>query len=211
MKLDNYISAKNRERKYKLFEQHFAVDENTTILDIGYTSSNYTTMENYLEKHYPYPENITALGVEDPTLFQERFPMIKAIQYDGSIFPFPDKQFDIAWSNAVIEHVGDRDQQVLFLSEIKRVARSAYITTPNIFFPIEVHTKVPLLHFILPKTMFDRVLTCIGKSWATGSYMYLLSYNNIKSLLHDAGITDYLIHKNRICGLTMDFSIIMRF
>ncbi len=202
------ISAWNRARKWRRFSQLFSPAPDTTILDVGFSNQEYSDSDNFLEKHYPYPERITALGVEEPLLFQQRYPAVKAVTYDGTVFPFPDRAFHIGWSNAVLEHVGDRERQVLFLKEIARTCGHAFVTTPNRLFPIEVHTRVPLLHW-LPKAWFDRFLTLIGKQWATGSYMRLLSHHDIINVLHDAGITDYRIYRNYLGPFTLDFVIII--
>jgi len=179
-----------------------------SVLDVGFSNKEYSDTDNFLEKHYPYPEQITALGIDEPTLFHKRYPAVRAVQYDGSIFPFPDQSFDICWSNAVVEHVGERDDQLRFLKEIRRVAQHGYITTPNKFFPVEVHTRVPLLHILLPKRLFDRFLRYIGKGWATGSYMRLLSKRDLDRLLRDAGFTSYRIVQNRIGLWTLDFVVL---
>ena len=200
------VSAYNRGRKWRHFVQGFQPGPETTVLDVGFSDREYSPSDNYLEKHYPWPKQITALGVDAPREFRKRYPAVTAVQYDGRIFPFADQSFDICWSNAVIEHVGTRDQQLLFLKEIRRVARRAYLTTPNRHFPIEVHTRTPLLHF-LPKPVFDSYLNLIGKKWATGSYMRLLSSGDLRQLLADAGIERYHIRRNRMMGFTMDFVI----
>ena len=62
--------------------------------------------------------------------------------------PFADGEFDIVFSNAVIEHVGGREQQRRFVEESLRVARRAFVTTPNRWFPVEVHTRLPLVHWL---------------------------------------------------------------
>ncbi|MDR0361591.1 MAG: class I SAM-dependent methyltransferase [Planctomycetota bacterium] len=210
MSIASRISAANRKRKYEHFLAAFPLSESTAILDVGYSNKEYSDSENYLERHYPYPKNITALGVTEPGEFAERYPDVKTVVYDGTVFPFADKQFDVCWSNAVIEHVGDRDRQILLLREIRRVSRAAYITTPNRCFPFEVHTKFPLLHW-LPKPWFDHALRMLGKEWAAGDFMHLLSLREIKALLAEAGIEACTIAKNRFCGFAMDFSISMRF
>lgn len=204
------ISGRNRKRKYENFLNAFPVQPDTTILDVGYTDLEYTGYDNYLEKHYPHPENITALGVVEPKEFAARYPKVRTVQYDGTVFPFADKQFDICWSNAVIEHVGNFEKQVFFLKEVKRVAKSAYLTTPNRYFPIEVHTRLPFLHW-LPREIFNRILVAVGKDYAAGDYMFLLSLGDVKRLLAAAGIADYTIIKNRFFGFTMDFAVAMRF
>ncbi len=210
LKLGNFakkISNKNRCRKLELFLKTFEISTCCKILDVGASEKEHQEHANILEKKYPYPENITALGVEKYDLFCKRYPKVKAITYDGKNFPFEDKSFDICWCNAVIEHVGDRENQEYFLGEIKRVAKSAFVTTPNRFFPFEVHTKLPLLHF-LPKRIFDEILILLNKSWATGDYMHLLSLGDIKKLLEKSGISEYKVIKNKILGFTVDFVII---
>ncbi len=206
--LSNKISKYNRKRKWRNFLKIIDPGPHLTVLDAGFGESDYNETANYLEKHWPYPQNITALGVDMPIKFSEMFPLVKAIRYDGRSFPFEDRKFDICWSNAVIEHVGDRDRQILFLKEIKRVSKKAFITTPNRYFPVEVHTLTPLLHFF-PKRIFDRYLTYIGKGDAAGSYMNLLSFREIQRLLKDAGIFNYRIMRNRLLFFTLDFVVIL--
>lgn len=207
MSLAYKISAYNRRRKWMLFLQTIAPTPEMRVLDIGFSENECSSTDNFIEKHYPYPERLTALGIEIPVTFKTRYPKVTAIHYNGGIFPFEDKTFDVAWSNAVIEHVGDRDKQILFIKEIKRVSMKAFITTPNIFFPVEVHTRTPLLHY-LPKKVFDRYLILTGQGWAAGEYMHLLSHNDIKILLADAGISEYKIINNRLAGITLDFVVL---
>jgi len=90
----------------------------------------------------------------------------------------------------VLEHVGDRNKKLLFLKEIKRVGKAAFITTPNKYFPVEIHTRTILLHF-LPNKIFNWYLAFIGKSWATGNYMNLLSKSMIVKFLKEAEIREY--------------------
>ncbi|MDD3012847.1 MAG: methyltransferase domain-containing protein [Candidatus Gastranaerophilales bacterium] len=201
------ISAYNRQRKWKLFLEFINPKEKDTILDVGFMIKERFDVDNYLERNYPYPENITALGVEDAGEFEIKYPQIKAVKYDGKIFPFSDKSFDICWSNAVIEHVGDRERQILFLKEINRVAKIAYITTPNKYFPVEVHTLTPLMH-MLPKNLFDKYLTLTNRKWATGDFMNILSLKDIQEIAKAAGISHCKIIKNKFFGFNLDFIII---
>ena len=121
-------------------------------------------------------------------------------------FPFKDKEFDICWCNAVVEHVDNRDKQERFLKNIQRVAKMSFVTTPNRYFPFEVHTRIFLLYY-LPKGLFDKILNKIGKSWATGNYMHLLGLRDIKKLLRKCGINEYKITKNKVLGFTIDYVI----
>ena len=201
------ISAFNRRRKWKIFLEVVKPTSKTTILNVGFSENEYSETDNFLEKNYQYPQNITALGLDTPEKFLERYPQVRAVRYEGKEFPFDNKEFDVCWSNAVIEHVGDKDRQILFLKEIKRIAKAGFITTPNKHFPIEVHTRTPLLHF-LPRKLFEKYLYLVCKKWATGNYMNLLSLSDILNLLMDAGISNYKIIKNRLLFFTLDFVII---
>ncbi len=203
-----WISGLNRKRKWEIFLREMAPGAETTVLDVGFQEKEYSDTDNYIEKHYPYPANLTALGIDAPAGFSERYTAVRAVHYDGDIFPFQDGEFDICWSNAVIEHVGGREKQLLFLREIKRVARRAFFTTPNRFFPVEVHTRTPFLHY-LPKKSFDTYLVRTGKEWAAGDYMRLLSLRELSFLLNEAGISGYRIITNRFLFCPLDYIVII--
>lgn len=195
----------NRERKYRLFLKIFQPDKNSKILDVGAAEKEWRDTSNLLEKRYLYPENITALGVDNFEQFNARYPKVKIVKYGGGPFPFKDNSFDFCWCNAVIEHVGDRDQQAKFLKEISRVAKRAFVTTPNRYFILESHSRVILLHY-LPRDLFNRILKITGNSYP-GHLIHLLGFNDIIRLLRECKLKDYEIIRNKLLGLTIDFVI----
>ena len=89
------------------------------------------------------------------------------MQGDACALPFADGSFDVVFSNAVIEHVGDIDRQRLFVAEALRVGRRVFLTTPNRWFPIEVHTRLPLVHW-LPERAAGRAYDLTGKRLGAG-------------------------------------------
>jgi SAM-dependent methyltransferase len=198
------LSAANRHRKWALFCQTFPPDPALKILDVGFAEDEFSTTDNYLEKHFPYLENVTALGFAPATRFSSKYPRVNTVCYDGDNFPFADQSFDVVWSNAVVEHVGDFDRQVRFLSEIRRVGRRCFVTTPNRYFPFEVHTRIPLLHY-LPKPTFDAILRQVGKGDFAGDYMHLSSERRFRDSLAAAGFRDFQFHRNRLAGFVVDF------
>ena len=204
MSLAYKVSAYNRRRKWDLFLSEMRPTSTMRVLDVGYSAEEHSNTDNFIEKHYPYPQQLTALGIDEPAEFARRYPKVKVVQYDGVDFPFEDGAFDVCWSNAVVEHVGNRERQAKFLKEIARVAKRSFVTTPNRFFPIEVHTRTPFLHY-LPDSIFHRYLHLIGKSWAAGDYMELLSLGDIRRLAAEAELGDVRIVKNRLLGFTLDF------
>jgi hypothetical protein len=51
-----------------------------------------------------------------------------------------------------------------------RVGRRAFITTPNRAFPVEVHTRLPLVHW-LPDVVSHRVYELARKPWAKENHL----------------------------------------
>jgi hypothetical protein len=106
---------------------------------------------NLLERIYPHPSCITAAGLGEGGDFRAAFPKVGYVRLTaGARLPFEDGQFDIAVSNAVIEHVGGPAQQRFFVSELARVSRRVFLTAPNALFPVEHHTAIPFAHWWRP-------------------------------------------------------------
>ena len=157
------VSLWNRARKMKLFLEHMGPGAETRVVDVGVGDTGFATepgtalSHNYFEAMYPWPERITAVSDVPLPRFAEDFPMIECVTADGRRLPFEDDSFDIAYSNAVLEHVGGPVEQREFLRELCRVAPRVFVSTPNRWFPIEVHTLLPLLHW-LPRRPRDWIL-----------------------------------------------------
>ncbi len=175
MKLADQISLRSRRRKFGLFMETMAPTAETTVLDIGADDVGFgepagCATLNFFEELYPWPGQITALGLNEGARFRSRYPEAGYVQGDALDLPFEDGAFEIAFSNAVIEHVGDREQQRRFVAEALRVARRAFVTTPNRWFPVEVHTRLPLVHW-LPDGVAHRAYDLARKPWAKENHL----------------------------------------
>jgi SAM-dependent methyltransferase len=171
MRLTDSISLRSRERKLELFLRELSPTAETSVLDVGADELGFGDGDgcgtlNFFEERYPWPERITALGLHDGTGFRERYPHIPYVQGDACALPFEDGAFDVVFSNAVIEHVGDRERQRRFVSEALRVGRRVFLTTPDRRFPVEVHTRLPLVHW-LPDALSHPVYRALGREEAT--------------------------------------------
>jgi SAM-dependent methyltransferase len=178
------VSLRSRKRKLRLLLDELRPTAETTVLDVGadelaFGEGDGCSTLNFFEELYPWPERITALGLQDGSRFRARYPQIEYVQGDACELPFGDDAFDIVFSNAVIEHVGDRERQRRFVSEAVRVGRRVFLTTPNRAFPLEVHTRLPFLHW-LPDSLSHRVYDLVGKGFAKD--IRLLSAGSLKSL-----------------------------
>jgi hypothetical protein len=67
----------------------------------------------------------------------------------------------------------------MLVSEAIRVGRRVFITTPNRRFPVEVHTRLPLVHW-LPDALAHPVYRAAGKEFAAD--VRLLSRRTFASL-----------------------------
>lgn len=200
MRLADAISLRSRRRKLALLLDTLQPTSLTTVLDVGVDEVSLgdaggesgCRTHNVFEEEYPWPSRITAFGLHDGARFRERYPTIRYVQGDACELPFADRSFDVVFSNAVIEHVGDRERQRQFVLEALRVGRSVFVTTPNRWFPLEVHTKLPLVHW-LPERTAHHVYDVAGKSWAKENH--LLSARDLRSLfpgpvkIHNLGMT----------------------
>ncbi len=172
----------SRQKMFKSLMQIAQPHRETTVLDVGVTSDRRQD-SNFFEKLYPYPDKITAVGLEDASFLEQDYPGIKYIQADGLNLPCPDKSFDLVVSFAVIEHVGSRERQRLFIRELCRVGRTCFITTPNRWYPVEFHTVLPLVHW-LPSSWFRTILKWLGKDfWAKEENLNLLYEKNMLNLI----------------------------
>nr|WP_294504973.1 methyltransferase domain-containing protein [uncultured Rhodopila sp.] len=118
-----------------------------TVLDVG-VSDVVGDAANVLERRYPFPQRITAVGLGSGEDFAAAYPAVKYRQIAANQpLPYADGEIDIVTSNAVLEHVGSVESQRRFVTDLMRVGRRGFLTVPHRFFPVEHHTGIPLLHW----------------------------------------------------------------
>lgn len=177
------LSHAPRRAIFDSFMSELAPRPDESVLDLGVTSLT-DPQENMFELYYPWPERITAAGGEDASFLEKRHPGLRFVRVTpGERLPFADGEFDVGFSNAVIEHAGSREAQAFFLAELIRVARRCFVATPNRWFPVELHTRLPLLHW-LPAPAFRAALSALGLGfYAREENLNLLSAADLRALL----------------------------
>ena len=163
-----------RENIFRDFITRMKPSPHDRILDVG-VSDIINDGANVLERKYTHQGNITACGLGSGIEFQRAFPQATYVSIETNRpLPFADNAFDIATSNAVLEHLGSFQRQQTFVRELCRVASRVFITVPNRFFPVEHHTAVPIAHY--EKNLFRIVCWVTGKSdWSREENLILMT------------------------------------
>jgi SAM-dependent methyltransferase len=125
--------------------------EGASLLDIGAGSGYIASALGELVG----PEGrVVAVDVNDQRRTNEGYDFV---QVAGTELPFEDGSFDVVLSNHVIEHVGDRPDQLHHLQEVRRVLRPdgvCYLAVPNRWGLIEPHFRLPFLSWV-PRRLAD--------------------------------------------------------
>ena len=195
------VHTTSRARRHRLFMSVSRPRPGDAVLDVGATEYGLFGA-NLLECAYPWPERITAVALEPLDRFRLAFPEVTVVQADGRELPFPDASFDIVYSNAVLEHVGDAEEQRAFLAELARVGRRVlFVTTPDRCFPVDSHTLVPLAHW-LPARVRDAVYGRLGVGDYVIGRLRLVTAGELGRLATLAGWPAPTVVRRRLLGLS---------
>lgn len=190
-----------RMKIYNGLEATVPLLECASILDVGATADDTKDSSNFFEKTFPHPERITALSDQDASWMEEKWAGLKFVQGNALHMPFENDTFDLVFSNAVIEHVGNRKNQATFIKECVRVAKKhVFITTPNRYYPIELHTVLPLIHW-LPPAVYRRILLGLNKPFfASEDNLNLLSKKDLVKIMDEIKGVSYKLNYIRFLG-----------
>lgn len=189
------IGRKFRGRRFNEFTQTMLIAETDRVLDVG---GHHHTWEAFAHK-----ENITILNIQLP---EEMPPPYKWLEGNACTMDmFQDREFDIVFSNSVIEHVGDYTAQRKMANEIIRVGKRYWIQTPYKHFPIEPHFVFPFfqycpasLKFIIAKYWpFSFPKSMNANAVAMAKEVRLLTKTEMKELFPHA-----LLKEEKLFGLT---------
>ena len=183
------FSRKSRQQKFGLFGTVFRSHPEDRVLDIGVSGRLFARYG--FEDFYPYPERIIGGGIDfgEVQSAKQAYPLPHYTVFDGCALPFRDKSFEIVFSNAVIEHVLGEGRQAQFSSEIMRVGKSWFVTTPNYWFPFESHYHLPLIQF-LPRSAQRGYNRLFGTAIPKGEVqdLALLSASRLQQLFPTSSI-----------------------
>ncbi len=165
------IFSKRRNREKTIVERidnvlNFLQFKNGIILDDGTGSGKIA--KGLQKRGY-------IVGIDQTLIFstkKNRCSSINFIKAIGEFLPFKSESFDFIISQMVLEHVLDVNK---YLQEVFRVLKQnkmVYLALPNRIFPIEPHTKIPLITYF-PHGLFQQIINSkIGKTYPLNYLTY---------------------------------------
>jgi hypothetical protein len=137
------LATRLRQKRFMLFARLLAaVPRPIRILDVGGTQIFW---ERMCFTNQPGVE-VVMLNLSKTATTQANFSSTVG---DARDMPdFADDEFDVVFSNSVIEHVGAYADQRRMAEEVMRVGKRYFVQTPNRYFPIEPHFLFPLFQFL---------------------------------------------------------------
>jgi hypothetical protein len=177
----------SRQWKWQLYAKRFPPRKGERVLDVGVSVRHDIEQENYFLRRYPFPDQLTGVGIDDVSTLREIYPGVTLIQADGRALPFADNEFDVVHSNAVVQLVGPHADQAQFVSELARVSSCGFVTTPNRWFPFDMHTRLPVVHW-LPRS----VMLAAFRRFGHQDQPWLLSHRSF-SALFPAGVEKEIV------------------
>lgn len=135
-----------RAKRMKQFYAELGITAATKILDVG--GAPWVWMiagDNGL----PAPQ-ITILNIFPE--HRQLPPNMRWIVGDGCDMPFQNEEFDVVFSNSVIEHLSNAAAQRNFAREIRRTGKTYWVQTPDPRFPVEPHYLSLFVHWLSAET-----------------------------------------------------------
>jgi len=199
------LATKLRKKRFALFESLISsLPRPLKILDVGGTQIFWEKM-GFIEKT---DVEIVLLNISKVNVTYQNF---KSVVGDArKMTGFKNKEFDVVFSNSVIEHVGNYYKQHQMAEEIKRVGKRFFIQTPNRYFPIEPHFLFPFFQFF-PLQIRVWLITHFNLGWheKTNNKQKAIEDANSIKLLNKKELSKLFpganIYEEKFWGLTKSF------
>jgi hypothetical protein len=203
----NSLASKLRQRRFEHIRGLFdTIPRPFKMLDVGGTQRYWETVGMSGD-----PEiDVTLLNL---TVAEVDAPGMHAVAGNAVSMPeYSDKEFDVVFSNSVIEHVGGLDNQRKMANEVKRLGRRYYVQTPNRYFPMEPHFLFPFFG-IMPISMRAWLLRHRALGWYAriddpaealqiAKSIRLLTRRELMTLFPDGKLV-----KEKFAGFTKSYSV----
>ena len=204
------LIVKKRSEMLKILENNIKDFKIQSLLDIGTVDDDSLKSSNYFINQFKSIK--IKKSISDQTINNQNFSLClnKSITSDFTKDDINNFKSDLVISSATIEHVGSFENQVKMVKNISELCNKCFfITTPYRFFPIDFHTKIPLIH-MLPKNIHRKILTILRlEDYAKEENLNLLDFNSLKVIIDQSKNNDFKIKimKIKLFGLTSNLLI----
>lgn len=141
------LANKMRRKRFVLFKSLLeALPKPLHILDAGGTASFWSMMGWTSDEDI----QIVLLNLREIQVSDQKFKSIVGDIKDMSTVK--DQEFDVVFSNSVLQYAWNFSEQQRMADEIQRVGKRYFLQTPNRYFPLEPHFLFPFFQF-LPLSM----------------------------------------------------------
>ncbi len=204
------IINKKRVEMVKLLIKNLDISKIDDLLDIGTTEDSTADSSNIFCKML---DSIKIhKSISDQKITNKRFNscLKKSItsEFDKQLI---DKyKSDLVISSATIEHVGNFENQLIKVKNMISLSKKYIVlSTPNRFYPIEFHTKLPFIHW-LPKKIFRKILLYLKMDYfADQNNLNLLNKKELIEILDSfSDKINYKIYNIRFLGFVSNFFVI---
>ncbi len=156
---EDSLATHLRRKRFSLFQSLLSrLPRPIKILDVGGTQQFWQTMGFAGQE---------GLHIVILNLAAEKTasPLFQSVAGDARNMPeFSNREFDVVFSNSVIEHLGTWAGQQAMAREIQRVGQRFFVQTPNRYFPLEPHFLFPFFQF-LPLSVRVWLVTHFNVGW----------------------------------------------
>ena len=150
---EHSVGARARARRWNMVKQLFPDLATMTVVDLG------GTVEAWLRAPIR-PKRVTVVNLFEPGETEENW--LTPVSGDAcdarNVLKelHINQQFDLVFSNSLMEHVGGHKQRMDFAAEVRALGRRHRVQTPYRYFPVEPHWVFPLMQF-LPIAVRSRI------------------------------------------------------
>ena len=137
------LTARMRQRRFSLFLSMLnQLPKSIKILDVGGTEQFWRHVG--FNRFDDCQVNLLNRRAVETTL-----PNFSSVAGDArDLTSYDDGTFDVVFSNSVIEHVGNIEDQSRIAAEVQRLGKYYFVQTPNYYFPVEPHFQFPCFQYL---------------------------------------------------------------
>jgi hypothetical protein len=195
-----------RRRRFRLFlkliDRVLLKHHNCRILDVGGEPQYWRAVADILGSR---DIHVTLLN---KTIYPADNIMFESVAGDArNLSSLADMSFDLVHSNSVVEHVGHWQDMRSMAHEVRRLAPSYFVQTPNFWFPVEQHCSTLFFHWMPEPIRVSMLMRRPRSHWGQApdidtamrqiQSVMLLDYRALAALFPDSKI-----YRERFLGLT---------